>query len=502
MLHDYTIYSFIRRCAKIYTDQISIISNKERITYNELQQKVDKLANGLLNLGIKKGDRIGVLAKNCLEYVYLCCASAKIGTVVVPINYRLKDDEMEYLVSDSMPKFFFAEKDFHNIANNLISKFDFIKACYTWDSFEKGFKDFSTLFMNTSEVMAPEISADDPWFIIYTAAVAGRPRGAILSQKNIIASNIQMMYHLQLTKDDRHLCILPLHHLFGLVMLFSTMHAGGTTVLVSDFNPEISLEIIQEHKITFFAEFPPILSSILEKYNPEKYDLSSLRMIWGLDSAETIKLLEEKTNAIFWTGYGQTEACIPIMTKYSEKPGSAGVPGILSEVEIVDDHDRVVETGKSGEIVVRGPTVFKGYLNLEDVNNFVFRNEWHHTGDIGRFDASGYLWYGGRKAEKELIKSGGENVYPAEVEEAIMKHPGVKEAVVIGVPDKQWGEAVKAICVLKKGVSLQENELSEFVASKIARYKRPRYIEFVSELPKNKEGLIDREKVKSMYGQA
>ena len=500
MLYDYTIYCFIKRCAKIYSDLIAIISNEKKITYGELKQKTDKLANGLLNLGIEKGDRIGVLAENCLEYVCLYCASAKIGAIIVPINYRLKEEEMEYIVSDSMPKFIFAGKEFQDMVGNWSKKFDFIKACYGWDGIEKGCEDFYILFIDKSERMQPKISVDEPFAILYTAAVSGKPRGAVLSQKNIIANNVQTIYHFKLAKDDCNLGILPLYHVFGLVTLFSVMHTGGATVLIPHFDAEVCLKLIQKHKVTFFAEFPPILSKLLEKYNPETYDLSSLKAICGLDRPETIKLLEEKTKAAFWTVYGQTEGGIVTCAPYSEKAGSAGVPEILSEVAIVDGYDNVVAEGKSGEIVVRGPTVFKGYWKLDEVNRLTFRNEWHHTGDMGKFDTSGYLFYVGRKPEKELIKTGGENVYPAEVEGVIMEHPNIKEVCVIGVSDKQWGEAVKAICVLEGGVSLQERELSEFVASKIARYKRPKYIEFVSELPKTKEGLIDRGKVKSTYG--
>ena len=172
----------------------------------------------------------------------------------------------------------------------------------------------------------------------------------------------------------------------------------------------------------------------------------------------------------------------------------------MTEMEVMDESGNMVKTGETGEIVIRGPVVFRGYWNLAKETEYAFRNGWHHTGDMGRLDEDGYLFYAGRMPEKELIKSGGENVYPSEVEMAILEHPRVTEACVIGVADEQWGEAVKAVCVLQKDESLAQAELAEFVASKIARYKKPRYITYVSELPKTADGSIDRAKVKAEYG--
>ena len=183
-----------------------------------------------------------------------------------------------------------------------------------------------------------------------------------------------------------------------------------------------------------------------------------------------------------------------------EKPGSAGKPSLLARVALFDDYDEEVPVGSPGEICVRGPAVFLGYWNLADDTAYTFRNGWHHTGDIGRFDEDGYLWYVKRKAEKELIKPGGENVYPAEVEKVILTHAAVKEVSVIGVPDQKWGEAVKAVCSLKAGQTLVAEELIEYVASKIARYKKPQQVVFVDTLPKTAEGEIDRDQVKKDHG--
>jgi long-chain acyl-CoA synthetase len=199
--------------------------------------------------------------------------------------------------------------------------------------------------------------------------------------------------------------------------------------------------------------------------------------------------------------YGQTEtSCVATHGPYNNRPGAAGKTMELADVRLLDDNEQIVADGETGEIVVKGPIVFKGYWNLPEDTAYCFRGGWHHTGDMGRFDADGYLWFEGRKAEKELIKPGGENVYPAEVEQAILDHPAVTETVVFGVPDPKWKEVIKTVCVLAEGSQLSAEELIAFVGDKIARFKKPRYVQFVGELPYTVDGSIDRNAVKALYG--
>jgi acyl-CoA synthetase (AMP-forming)/AMP-acid ligase II len=261
----------------------------------------------------------------------------------------------------------------------------------------------------------------------------------------------------------------------------------------------VGLKYIHEGRVTIFGGFPPMLDSLLERAQAVKADLSSLRVVVGIDPPDTVRKLQALSKAVYWTGYAQTETTGFIaLAPYFDKPGSAGLPGLVTEIQIMDEFGRIVEKGKVGEIVVRGPMVFKGYRNLERDNENVFRYGWHHTGDIGRLD-EGRLWYMGRTPSKELIKSGGENVYPAEVERVILEHPLVREVVVIGIPDLQWGEVIKAVCVLKEEETLTEEELIQFVGDRIARYKRPKRIVFVLGLPKREDGLVDREKIKAIH---
>ncbi len=500
-LYDYTIYNVIARNAQVVGDNIGWIFEEERITHRQFKEKVDCLARGLLDAGLEKGDRIGVLSQNNMEYMYLYGAAAKIGAVMLPVNWRLQSDEVEYIISDASPKLFFTETGFQKMAGPLVSKFDFIKQSYAIGKTDKDFQAFDDLLKNSGDSPEINVRSEDPYVIIHTAAVAGKPRGATLNHRGIIAGNIQGMYIWGLTKDDCHLCMLPLFHIAGLGTTFNVMHAGGKNVVLAKFDAGLALKHIQDDKVSVFVEFPPMLSMLLEKNNELNCDLTSLRVVGGLDAPDTMKTFEKITGGKFWTGFGQSETSgFVTFAPYFDKVGSAGKPAFMADVALVDEHGNFVETGQQGEIVVRGPIVFNGYWNLEEDNAYTFRDGWHHTGDMGRFDGEGYLFYMGRKPEKELIKPGGENVYPAEVEKVILEHPVVEDVSVIGVPDSQWGEAIKAVCVLKAGETLPEDELIQFVASKIARFKKPKFIAYVEELPKNDDGSIDRNKVKEDHG--
>jgi len=500
-LYGFTIYSIIKRNARLYRNTIGWISGSEKITHGKFKETVDKLAFSLVHTGLKKGDRIGVLSQNNMEFMYLYGAAAKIGCIMLPINWRLQPEEVEYIISDGAPKIIFAEKDFHTLVAPLSSKFDFIEKLYSLGPASEGFNAFEDLLKKDDSGHESDVHSEDDYLIIHTAAVAGKPRGATLSHRGIIASNIQGMYIWNITKDDCHLCMLPLFHIAGLGTALNVMHAGGKNIILAKFDADLALKHISEDKVSIFVEFPPMLSALLERNKELNYDLSSLRVVGGLDAPETIKTYEETTGGTFWTGFGQSETSgFVTFAPYFDKVGSAGVPAFMAEVQLMDENDNFVKTGDQGEIVVRGPVVFNGYWNLEEDNQYTFRNGWHHTGDMGRFDEDGYLFYTGRKPEKELIKPGGENVYPAEVEKAILDHPSVEEVSVIGVSDTQWGEAIKAVCVLKKGSNLDKSELIEFVGSRIARFKKPKHVVYVNELPKTGDGLIDRNKVKEEHG--
>jgi long-chain acyl-CoA synthetase len=457
-LYDFTFYDLIQRNVNNFGKRPAWFEadDQRSLTFAEIKAQVDRLASGLQKLGIQKGDRICAVGKNSLEFFLLYGAAAAIGAIVVPINWRLSVEEALFILNDCAPKILFVDSDF-----------------------QEKFAEFASLMDNAGEFEFVDVATEDGWAIIHTAAVAGRPRGALLTHRNLISANISLNLLFNLSAEDVHLNLLPLFHVAGLFMATGSFHAGALNVNMSKFDADQAVDLIAEKKVTVLYDFSPILASILDAHAKSGKDITSLKTVKGIENSETIERYQELTGGTFFCVYGQTEtSAMATLGRYNDRPGSAGKPLELADVRLVNDNDDPVNPGEVGEIVVKGPMVFKG--------------GWHHTGDLGRFDEDGFLWYEGRKAEKELIKPGGENVYPAEVESAILENTAIDKAVVFGVPDPIWKEGIKAVCILKEGKKLDSRGLIAFVSQHIASYKKPRFVEFVSEFPLLKDGSPDR----------
>ncbi|MBW1868403.1 MAG: AMP-binding protein, partial [Deltaproteobacteria bacterium] len=442
-LYDFTFYDLINRNATTYGDKDAWfeVDDGQTLTFSKYKEKVDCLACGLQKAGINKGDRIGALGKNSLEYFLLYGAAAALGAIMLPINWRLSAGEVGYNLNDCGSRLVFADKEFQNNIEGVKDKLPSVEKYFNLGPEGGNFLDFQALLDQGNEFDGAEVATDDGFVIIHTAAVAGRPRGALLSHGNVLCADMHFGYLLNLTPQDVHLNILPLFHVGGLFMVTSSFHAGIMNVNMSGFDAAKAVEMIEEKKVTMMFTFAPILSSVLEEHEKTGRDISTLYCM-----------------------YGQTEtSCVATFCAYNDRPGSAGKMLPLAEVRLVDDYDQPVPVGEVGEIVMKGPMVFRGYWNLPEDNEYTFREGWHHTGDQGRFDEDGFLWYAGRKAEKELIKPGGENVYPAEVEKVILENPAVEKTVVFGVPDPKWKEGIKAVCQLKEGEALEPQALIDFV---------------------------------------
>ncbi len=502
-LYDFTFYDLINRNAQCFRDREAWfeVDDGRTLTFAEYKEQVDRLACGLQNSGIEKGDRIGVLGKNSLEYFLVYGAAAGLGAIVLPINWRLSAEEVAFNLNDCNPKVVFADEEYGELIDSLLEKLPSVKKYFNLKSGGGHFLDFEGLLDNQGDFETPQVSTDDGFVIIHTAAVAGRPRGALLSHGNVLCADLHFDYFFHVTTNDVNLSLLPLFHVGGLFMATTSFHAGALNVNMSKFDATKAVELIKEKRVSLLFDFAPILSSILEAHEKTGIDIESLKIVAGLDTPQTIEKYQKTVGGTFYCMYGQTEtSCVATLGAYNDKPGSAGRPIPLAEVRLVDDYDRTVALGEVGEIVMKGPMVFKGYWNLPEENEYTFREGWHHTGDLGRFDEDGFLFYAGRKAEKELIKPGGENVYPAEVEKVILQHQAIERTVVFGVPDPKWKEGIKAVCQLKEGQSLEPQELIDFVGGLIARYKKPQYVEFITDFPLLKDGSPDRAKIKELYG--
>ncbi len=503
-LYDFTIYDVINRNARCFTDRPAWleVSDGREITFGQIKDMVDHLAKGLQDVGVKKGDRIGILGKNSLEYFLLYGAVSALGLIALPINWRLSGDEVANNLADGAPRLVFADSEYQELINGLKKRLGSVEKYYNLSGKEGTFSDFGQLLDNNADFKPVEVATNDGTVIIHTAAVEGKPRGALVTNGNILSATTQFSHIFKIYKEDVHLNLLPLFHVGGLFIAMTAFHAGALNINVNRFDADQAVDLIQEKKITMLFDFAPILASILDSQEKSGKDISSLRLVAGLDSPETIERYQKVvTGGEFFVVYGQTEvSALVTVSPYNERPGSAGRPLPLADVRLFDEYDKEVKEGQVGEIVVRGPMVFKGYWNLPDVTEYTFREGFHHTGDTARFDEDGFLIYAGRKAEKELIKPGGENVYPAEVEKVILQNPAVERTVVFGVPDPKWKEGIKAVCQLKEGQSLEAQELIDFVGERIARYKKPQYVEFVTDLPLLEDGSPDRAKVKELYG--
>ena len=502
-LRDYTFYDLINRNAVCFNHRLAWFEadDQRALTFAEIKEQVDRLASGLQKLGVLKGDRIGVLGKNSLEYFLLYGASAALGAIMVVINWRLSAEEALFNLNDCEPKLLFVDVEFQEMIASVKKKLSSVKHYFNLKPPGGNFTEFSMLMDNPGEFESIDVATDDGWVIIHTAAVTGRPRGALLTHGNLIGANISLNLLFNLSAEDVHLNLLPLFHIGGLSIATGSFHAGALNVNMSKFDAKQAVDLIVDKKVTFLYDFSPILSSILDEYEKTDKDIKSLMAVLGIENPETIERYQKLIGGTFFCVYGQTEtSAMATLGRYNDKPGSAGKTLQLADVRLVDDNDHPVKAGAVGEIAVKGPLVFKGYWNLPEDTDYAFRGGWHHTGDLGRFDEDGFLWYEGRKAEKELIKPGGENVYPAEVEKAILEIPAVEETVVFGVPDPKWKEGIKAVCILKSGQNLNAKDLIAFVGQRIASYKKPQYVEFVSELPLLKDGSPDRAKIKELYG--
>jgi long-chain acyl-CoA synthetase len=502
-LHDYTFYDLINRNAVCYKNLPAWfeVDDGRTLSFAEVKQRVDRLATGLQQAGIRKGDRLGVFGKNSLEYFLLYGAAAALGAILLPINWRLSAEEVIFNVNDGTTKLLFVDPEYQSMIGPAKDRLPSVKRYFNLKPPGGQFEDFNALSPISAAFQPVEVGDEDGLVIIHTAAVAGRPRGALLSHRNFISANVHLNLLMHLSPADVHLNLLPLFHVGGLFMATKSFHAGVLNVNMSKFDAVQAVDLIAEKKVTVMFDFSPILGSLLEQQAKSGKDIGSLKHVMGLEAPETIEKYQKLTGGTFYAMYGQTEtSAIATFGRYNDRPGSAGRTIPLADVRLVDDNDRAVATGEVGEIAVKGPMVFSGYWNLPEDTAQAFRGGWHHTGDMGRFDEEGFLFYAGRKPEKELIKPGGENVYPAEVEKAILEHPAVEMTVVFGVPDPKWKEGIKAVCKLKAGQTLADRDLIKFVGERIASFKKPQYVEFVAEMPLLASGLPDRAKVKEIYG--
>lgn len=474
-----TLIDLLAHNAEAYTDRAAVVIDGNTHTHAMLYEAVQDQAGALAAMGVKRGDRVLLLAGNRTEVLVLLGAAAWLGAMLVPLNLRLSPAETAQQSRDAAP---------------ALAVVDAGCAALWQAAWPEGMPSVQTVVLEAAPqpslacvgapTAAPVPRQDAPGLgvlMLYTAAVEGHARGAVLAQSQLTASAQQIGRVWSLGVDDRWLGVLPLFHAAGIGLSLALLAAGGACVLLPRFDPAAAVAAIDEHRVTVCATFAPMLGAMLDAAQAGGASLASLRIGMGLEPASVLERLAEMCpGAGFWSAYGQAEVSSMVcLGLQRERPGAVGRAVAPSEVRVQDAAGQPVATGTEGEIAVRGPTVFLGYWDVTLQRPFKPADPWHRTGDLGHLDEDGWLWFAGRAAHKQLIKTGGENVYPAEVEQVLLEHPAVAEAFVFGLPDERWGEAVHAACALKAGSAASEIELIGFVEQRLARYKRPQRVHFL-----------------------
>lgn len=472
-----TLIDLLAHNALAHKDHAAVITAGHTLSHADLHQAVQRQAAALFALGVRPGDRVVLLAGNRAEVLVLLCAAAWVGAMLVPLNVRLSPAEMAQQARDAAPAL--AIIDDACVPQWAISWPQGMPGVHTEVLSAAG----SELALAGSCAAQPTARRDAPELgvvVLYTAAVEGQARGAVLAQSQLVASARQIGDVWSLGSNDRWLGVLPLFHAAGIGLSLALLAAGGACVLQARFDPLAAVVAVEQQRVSVCATFAPMLGALLDAAEASGARLSSLRICTGLEPPEVIERLSGLCPAAgFWSAYGQAEVSSMVcLGLQKDKPGAAGRPVGASKVRVQDAFGKPVDIGTEGEIAVCGPTVFLGYWESQSQRPFRPSDPWHRTGDLGKIDADGWLWFTGRAAHKRLIKSGGENVYPAEVEQVLLEHPCVAEAFVFGQPDKKWGEAVHAHCALLPGAHVSAEELTTFVGERLARYKRPQTIKF------------------------
>ena len=502
-----TYADIVYRNAILRPDDEAFVYGSERITFAQYNSRINSLIHALNAMGVRKGDVLGILSWNCLDYVDIFGAAMKGGFIASPYNARLGVDELEYLIKYSEANTLFIGPELFKTADSLRSRIPNINHYISLQRKAGGMVSHKELLTNYSKE-EPDVRVEeaDPLIIFYTSGTTGVPRGALYTHRRKLEDT--KLFNLQLTIEpgNREIMSIPLFHVGGASYLFAFIYGGGVNIIYPQraFDPATILQMIQDEKATDIHIVPTNLVSMLALPDIQKYDLSSLKRIWYAASPMPVEVLKKGIDIfgpVFIQAYGQSESgpLVSTLTKRAHQvqdkaPGeqkilaSCGQPCPGVHVRIVDEAEQDVRLGDVGEIVVKsGSLMIEYWMKPEETQN-TLKDGWLHTGDIGYYDELGNIYLVDRK--KDMIVSGGENVFPREVEEVLYKHPAIEEAAVIGLPDPYWVERVHAVIVLKKGVSCEEGEIIGFCKENLARYKAPKSVEFVESLPKNPQGKI------------
>jgi long-chain acyl-CoA synthetase len=490
----------------IAPDRTAIFFEGREITYRELDRAANRVASALVALGVKVGDRVAVHLDNRPEFIEVYQGVMRAGATLVPTNVMYTAEEMEHIVGDSGAVVLFARSDLVPKIEGIRSRLPALRHVVEVGGAEHpGARSHDALKAGASDVR-PAIAVDRNAlaFIQYTSGTTGKPKGAMVSHANVLAvidNTIDIPGAVPALEEDVMLLVLPLFHAYALNLAMNRAFLGVTPfVLVGRFDADRVMTLMARHRVTIFYGAPPMYFALVNTPGMDHHDLSSLRMAFSGAAPLPVVILERfraRTGVEISEGYGLSETAPTLCSNAAgpvNKPGTVGPAIPEVELRLVDDQDRDVPPGEVGEIVARGPNVFRGYWNREAETAEAFRGGWFHTGDLARIDADGYYTIVDRK--KDMIIVSGYNVYPIELENVLLRHPKILDAAVIGVPDEYQGESVKAVLVLRPGESVETKEITDYCREHLAAYKVPRYVEVRAELPKSATGKVLKREIR------
>jgi acyl-CoA synthetase (AMP-forming)/AMP-acid ligase II len=490
------------------------VQGERRLTYREALDAVNRLANAFVTAGLRVGDRAAVLSKNSIEYVLIYFAASKAGVAVVPLNYRLAVPEWTYILNDAQPRILIAAGQYLTAIDSFRSNVETVERFVASDAVGlAGWQNLHEWLSNQPDT-PPErlVTEESDAYQMYTSGTTGHPKGAVLTHRAVTANVVQIGHVLQLGSGERSLVVAPLFHAGAVPTIFSCVSRGGCLYIQEDFDPPEVVRALSEERICYAVLVPSMIQACLVGV-PDAAERSydSLRLVYYGASPiaeQTLRSAVEVFQCGFVQSYGMTEAtqALTFLSPADHRRGldeqpklllSAGRPAMETEIRIVDNNDAPLPNGVPGEIVARGPQLMRSYWNRPEESAEVLRGGWLHTGDVGSMDDEGYVYVQDRL--KDMIVSGGENVYPRVVEDVLFRHPAIADAAVIGVPDERWGEALKAVVVLRTGTTTTEEEIIGFCRGKLGGFELPRSVDFVDTLPRNPSGKVLKRNLREPY---
>lgn len=490
----------LRRNAWKFPVKIAAKDRFREINYAELNARVNQLAHGLLSIGVKRGEGVALSVGNRIEHLEIILATAKIGALAIPLDVKWKALELASVLAALEPRFIILQED-------CVAEFERAKQL----------KDLSLLqavslsadltyngLLTGQSADEPQVHVDenDPFAVMLTSGTTGFPKGCLATQRTFVFHCINNAIEKGLGAHDTAILSSPIYFNAGRSFTLGIIYFGGTMILHERFDAEEVLKTIEHEKVTYVGAVPVMCERMLHVLESKKYDTSSLRCLaitGGKVHPAVLEALQKNLTPNIYRTYASTDSGQMAISKpgdMGEKANAAGRPVWCVDLRIVDDDNKPVKVGEVGEIICQSPLATHGYYKNPEATNAAFLNGWFYTGDLGYFDVEGYLFVSGRK--KDMVKSGGISIYPLEIESVIYSHPAILEAAVIGVPDSQWGEALKAVIVLKDGAMVTATELQQFCKERLSSYKVPKSVDFVASLPHTDVGKVNKVKVQEM----